>query len=703
MTQQFLTIETAFEQAVDRVRHGDLETALSICNQVASRWMNIDARVVLARVEMAAGKLSAAIARVDQLAAQHPECVEAHIWKGIFLVEAGQFEEAAELLEKMRSVSPLDVDLLTALAMAKLSTGHRTEALDVLKQALQISPTHLSAWLVLARSRLQVADAAGAEQCLKMAESISPILPPHAWFQLAGVLQERKAFAEATVYYKKAIEGDPGNYLYRSNFADMLCAVGRVEEGLVEQRLLVQKFPDRLRPHLAKSLTLSGVPASSEEVAEMRLRFSAGLDGLAERASAFKSRPAQELETDLRWCNYLLAYQGENDIQLQRRYASFVENLGEIFGLPKPQPLPVSGRKIRIGFAGSFFYNCTVGWYFSPWIRDLPREKYDVFIYSLGTPFDGLTKELAATSVLKRRVSQQLTDIAREIISDRLDILVFPELGLCPTTFALASFKLACFQLSGWGHPVTPGFKSLDGHLSCSEMEPDSFATHYSEPVYLLPGLGTRYSQQPVETGTDTRSSLVCGSDPERPRVLVSQSLFKIHPDNDLVYRKLVDVLPEVKLFFFEDSFDRHTELFKERLARQGMEWGRNLFLLPRMSRSDFLAVNRSCDVMLDTLRWSGGNTSIDALTSGLPVVTCPGEFMRGRQSEAMLRMIGAERWVTASPDGLAALTAQLASGRDRMREERDWLKRESLGLVEQQAPIVALLEIFEGLWSKLG
>ncbi len=61
------------------------------------------------------------------------------------------------------------------------------------------------------------------------------------------------------------------------------------------------------------------------------------------------------------------------------------------------------------------------------------------------------------------------------------------------------------------------------------------------------------------------------------------------------------------------------------------------------MGHADYLRVNALCDVFLDTLHWSGGNTTLDALAAGLPPVTLPGAYMRGRQSFAMLRMLGLE------------------------------------------------------------
>jgi predicted O-linked N-acetylglucosamine transferase (SPINDLY family) len=46
-------------------------------------------------------------------------------------------------------------------------------------------------------------------------------------------------------------------------------------------------------------------------------------------------------------------------------------------------------------------------------------------------------------------------------------------------------------------------------------------------------------------------------------------------------------------------------------------------------------------DVFLDTLSFSGGHTTFDAVACNLPIVTCAGEFMRGRQSCGILKMLG--------------------------------------------------------------
>ncbi|MFM6157421.1 MAG: glycosyltransferase, partial [Sphaerospermopsis kisseleviana] len=75
--------------------------------------------------------------------------------------------------------------------------------------------------------------------------------------------------------------------------------------------------------------------------------------------------------------------------------------------------------------------------------------------------------------------------------------------------------------------------------------------------------------------------------------------------------------------------------------AELGLNSDENCIILPRQTHHDFLQLNLISDIFLDTFGWNGGNTTLNAIACNLPVVTCPGEFMRGRHSYAFLKMLG--------------------------------------------------------------
>jgi predicted O-linked N-acetylglucosamine transferase (SPINDLY family) len=90
---------------------------------------------------------------------------------------------------------------------------------------------------------------------------------------------------------------------------------------------------------------------------------------------------------------------------------------------------------------------------------------------------------------------------------------------------------------------------------------------------------------------------------------------------------------------------------------------------LPHLKRPEFLALLALADVSLDPPLWSGGNTTIEALTLGTPVVTLPGPFMRGRHSYAFLKIANAEGLIATDEEDFVALASDFDRQREAMRE----------------------------------
>jgi predicted O-linked N-acetylglucosamine transferase (SPINDLY family) len=78
------------------------------------------------------------------------------------------------------------------------------------------------------------------------------------------------------------------------------------------------------------------------------------------------------------------------------------------------------------------------------------------------------------------------------------------------------------------------------------------------------------------------------------------------------------------------------------------------------MDMNRFAAAAARCDVMLDSIGWSGGNTTLEALAQDLPVVTFQGDLMRGRVSAGILRMMGMHETIAETLDGYVALAARI-------------------------------------------
>jgi len=136
---------------------------------------------------------------------------------------------------------------------------------------------------------------------------------------------------------------------------------------------------------------------------------------------------------------------------------------------------------------------------------------------------------------------------------------------------------------------------------------------------------------------------------------------------------------------------------FADRLQRalraRGIEARGQLKFLPRMGGGGFRAALSVADVVLDTVRWSGGNTSLDAFAAATPVVTIPGRFMRGRQTAAMLSLMGIDALVAESREDYVRIALEVTRDRDRNAGLREAIRAGRGALFDRREPVQALAE----------
>src|SRR5207249_11828374 len=65
----------------------------------------------------------------------------------------------------------------------------------------------------------------------------------------------------------------------------------------------------------------------------------------------------------------------------------------------------------------------------------------------------------------------------------------------------------------------------------------------------------------------------------------------------------------------------------------------------------DLLRLTSLCDVMLDPIHFGGGNTSYEAFAFGVPIVTLPSRFLRGRITKAQYDLLGIDDCIATSPE----------------------------------------------------
>ena len=613
------------------------------------------------------GDLAAAEERYARLAASLPRWAPAHLALGRVRMDRGRVAEALDAFWGATVAEPANARAWNNLGVALEKVERFEEATHAFGKALAIDPGYALAHLNFARLQ-EGRDSLAALRHAEAALRADPRLAD-AWLLLGDIHRRRFALGYALSAIDSGLQYAPNDLRLAAARAEILSHTGKIEESRQAYAALAERFPASFRAALGANLLLPRVYRSLEHLDSAREAYAHGLERLYETAEDFRFTAPETALAEARWVNFYLAYQGRDDRALQERYGAVVRRvlepaLPELF---RPREPKRSRERIRVGFLSHFFFNCVVGRYFGSWITDLDRQRFEVFVYYSNETMAEDTKAIAAAAQTFRHVAgRPLHAIARQVMADELDILVYPELGMHPETFVLAALRLAPVQCAAWGHPTTTGSREIDWFVSSEDMEPADAAAHYSERLELLPGLGTRYAVPRSGTAGDRAAF---GIPEDRTAYFVPQSLFKIHPDNDELIAEVLARDPAGVAIMFPSSQEDLTRAFVARfgksLERRGLDVRERVHFLSFVPHATYLRINRLCDVMLDTVHWSGGNASLDAMASGLPVVTLPGSLMRGRQSAAMLRRVGVPELIATSAGEYVDIATRLGGSAD--------------------------------------
>ncbi len=651
--------------------------------------------------------IEAALRFAEQSVKADPNFAQGHNNLGILLSDAQRFDDSLHAFDRAIALKPDYARAFANLSATLLRLERFVDAVDTAAKAIQYQTDYAHAHYMHGAALFHLTRYDESLASLERAVTINPRIAD-AWMVAARIFKQRSLFEKTEVALTRVLALSPNRVEAKTMLGEALWNTNRFAEAQALWHEVSAQAPNKLEPRLRSALSLPGIYRDADQIEQSRHALVAHLSGLRQSVVDFAGLPTKELLREVQFNNFFLAYQGRDDKDIQRDYADFIS------ALLKPrlpqffEPIRRSTRtnqspkaRIRIGFASSLFYGSTVGNYFASWIVDLPRADFEVVVFYTGERKDHVTDVVAARADNFQAGDLPLEKIASNIKAEALDILVYPELGMDAKMFALASMRLAAVQVCAWGHPITPGHRNIDYYLSCAEMEPADGQRHYSEKLHLLPGLGTRYAIPTLPSGESATKSRGDFQLPmEKTLYLLPQSLFKIHPDNDGLITALLRQDSNSVLVMFAAPYPAWTQAFVERLskafARVGMPTTGRVKVLPNMSHDDYKRVNQLCDVMIDTLYWSGGNTSLDALAMGLPIVTLRGEFMRGRQSAAMLSMMGLSDLIATNERDYLRIALRLGTDVEFRQQAVRRIIDQRHKIFNDPAPIKALVDFFK-------
>ena len=670
-----------------------------------------------ARNEDAVGSIEKAI----RAGGPHPAVLN-DLGKAYFALK--RYREAKRCFAKALSLDPDHAEALGNLGAVLALTGELREARSRLRRAVALQPRYPNAWFNLGAVLRRLHETEEAEQSCRRALALNPRMAD-AHLELGNVLADLGKPEQAEACYRKAIELDSTLAPAHARLAEVLKMTLRLEEAEASYRAALA-----LQPSAATFQALGGVLYELDRPLEAREAFRRALEVDPELVEARWSLAvlrvielddagrtedaAAELERLSAWLDshriddpsravgamypFDLAYRERNHRPLLERYGGLCAGLMERWR--KKERLrparPAGTQPIRVGVVSAHVHEHSV-WnaIVKGWVEHMDRGRFELSLFHLGIRQDAETDYARSRAAHFEAGARPLRRWVDAISERRPDVLIYPEIGMDLTSAQLACLRLAPLQLAAWGHPLTTGLPTVDAYLSAELFEPPGAGEHYRERLIALPNLGCCYEPYRVEALDPDPAEP--GIEPGAPLLLCPGAPFKYAPGHDDVYPAIARALGACRLVFFELNPRGAREALIARLkaafARAGLDYERYVTFVPPLVRPAFYGLMKRADVLLDTIGFSGFNTTMQAVECGLPIVAWEGRFMRGRFASGIVKRMKLDDLVAKSEEEYIALAAKLAGDTAYREQIRAWIVAARDVLYEDKAPIRALEE----------
>jgi predicted O-linked N-acetylglucosamine transferase (SPINDLY family) len=679
--EQTLTIQQAIDLAVQHHKAGDLSKAKGIYRQILQADPNQPVALhFLGLIAHQLGKNEVSVNLITKAITIKPDFDEACFTLGLVLQGLGELDKAVASYNKAIIIKPNYFKAHSNLGAALNDQGKLDEAVVSYNKAITIKPDYADAHLNLGITLQGLGRLEEAMASCNKALTINPDFA-EAHNNLGNALKELGRLDEAVTSYNKALAVKPDYAEAYCNLSNVLQDQGNIEDAVNQLDLALSYKPEKSGWLTRKALFLPAIPYSQEDIINRRKELSETVLALQD-----KKLIVEDPLVDIGSTNFYLAYHGQNNRSIMESIAKL-----HISVCPKltfeaehcrRKQVRKDGR-LQIGFLSSYFKEHSVGKLSRGLIEHFSREIFEVIVFHLPGKKDAVTEAIVQSADRSVLLSRNLEKDRVSIAEQELDCLLYLDIGMDPYTYFLSFARLAPVQAMTWGHPDTTGIPNIDYFISSDSIEPPEASRHYTETLIKLSLMPTYLYYPDIPTQNYERAGFSLKN--QGSLYLCPQSLFKLHPSYDATLAELLRSDPEGLLIFIDDNKGGHwKKLFIERLSRSYPDVVDRVTFVPKMPYEKFLGLLSLADAILDVPTFSGGVSSLEAFAMGAPIVTWPGEFMRGRVTSGYYKQMGLDDLIASNENEYVSLAIKLAHDPDFKNQMKNDIKENSHKLFER-------------------
>ncbi len=539
-----------------------------------------------------------------------------------------EYQKAEKLLKNLYDKNEIDYLQLHQLAFLNIIRSNNKEAINFLKKSIEKNPNYPNSLSDLGSLYLKENQISEAKKYFLKSLDFNKNLFS-SLNNLGIIYKNQREYKLAIKYFLNALRVNPKNYLVVYNLAqlfDELEDYNKAKEFYIKTLNLNPSYGNAIIAFynlLLKTFEWRIINKFEPKLKDFGVKFFQGGEPLT-----------------------FLYLDEENHVRKLRAINFFNSNFRRDQIKLKSQ----NNKKLRIGYISNNFVFHPVSFLISGVIKKHNRNEFEIFGYSINTKKDQITKKMSNLFDVFRDVSVKSDDEAANIIRlDKLDYIIDLMGYTAGSRMGILSKKVAPIQISYLAYPSTTGSNQIDYLLADNHVIPETEVDNFTEKVVSIPGTFMCFDDTTKISDKVTKNHF--NNFKQESFIMVA-----FHRPQKLNLKTVscwCDILNSI-----EDSFlwikkpnkyamKNLIEFFEMR----DIDLSKIIFADREPTYEKHLSRYRVGDLLLDTFNYNGHTTTIEALWSGLPVITLQGRNFASRVSSSILRSIGFEELIAYSID----------------------------------------------------
>ena len=335
-------------------------------------------------------------------------------------------------------------------------------------------------------------------------------------------------------------------------------------------------------------------------------------------------------------------------------------------------------KKIKLGYFSSDFENHAVASLLKDLFKNHDKNKFELFGFNLSKNFSKNDVSRNITVNFKEFIDcNSKTDLEIRNICNSFAIDIAIDLNGYTKGGRSSIFKNRCapIQINYLGYAGTMGEKLHDYIIADKVVIPERNYKYYSEKIIFIPN-----SFFPNSLGNEILESKLTKKEfllPDNKFIFCCfNNIVKINEGIIDIWSKILQKSNDSILWLAVPKEGIQRDNILKAFDKKNIKSSR-IFFSEKIEYQKYLERFQLADLFLDTYPYGGHTTSIEALSSGLPILTMQGEGFQSRVTASLLKNLELDELITSNKEDYIKLALELNNNKEKMNSIKFRLKNQ--------------------------